>query len=109
MLAIPLYPSVGFRLWQVPVCAVVLWYMFDVLLAVFVVWLAVRVLVIDLETVVEMDFEVIVAAAFAVVADPIEAPKLTADAGLIDEAITRLEPALLPEVFGTQHLARLEK
>ena len=108
MLAIPLYPSVGFRLWQVPVCAVVLWYMFDVLLAVFVVWLAVRVLVIDLEIVVEMEFEVIVAAAFAVVADPIEDPTLTADAGLIDEAIPRLEAALLPEVFGTQHSARLE-
>lgn len=91
-----------------PVCAVALWYMFDVLLAVFVVWLAVRVLVNDLETVVEMEFRVIVAPTFAVVADPIEAPTLTADAGLIDEAIPRLEPTLLPEEFGTQHSARLE-
>ena len=105
----PLYPSVGIRLWQVPVCAVVLWYMFDVLLAVFVVWLAVRVLVIDLETVVEMEFEVIVAPTFAVVADPIVAPTLTADASLIDEAIPKLEPALLPAEFGTQHSTRLQK
>ena len=37
VLAIPLYPSVAFRLWQVPVCAVALVYMFDVLLAMFVV------------------------------------------------------------------------
>ena len=109
MLAIPLYPSVGFRLWQVPVCAVVLWYMFDVLLAVFVVWLAVRVLVIDLEIVVDMGFEVIVAPTFAGVADPIEAPTLTANASLINEALLRLEAALLPEEFATQHWARLEK
>ena len=37
VLAIPLYPSVAFRLLQVPVCAVALVYMFDVLLAVFLV------------------------------------------------------------------------
>ena len=109
MLAIPLYPSIGFRLWQVPVCAIVLWYMFDVLLAVFVVWLAVRVLVIDLENVVDVELEDIVASTFAVLANPAEAPTLTADPDLIDKAIPRLEPALLPELFGTQHSAMLAK
>lgn len=58
VLAIPLYPSVAFRLLQVPVCAVVLVYMFDVLLAVFVVVLAERVLDIDIELAVDMELDV---------------------------------------------------
>ena len=53
--------------------------------------------------------EVIVAPAFAEVADPIEAPTLAVDAAIIDEPIPRPEPALLPEEFGTQHSARSER
>ena len=137
VLAIPLYPSVAFRLLQVPVCAAALVYMFDVLVAVFVVWLAERVLEMDIELDVaielnvdrevdaEFDVElgmvfvepdtdsiaelkVIVPPAFAEVAVSIEAPVSAVDAGLIDEPILRVEIALLPEELGTQHSATLE-
>ena len=131
MLAIPLYPSVAFRLWQVPVCAVALVYMFDVLLAVLVVLLAETVLDIDIELNVDKEvdaefhvelimvfvepdtdarvgLEVIVPPASAEEAGPVEAPTLAVDAGSIDEPIPRLEAALMPEELGTQHSARLE-
>ncbi len=133
----PLYPSVAFRLWQVPVCAVALVYMFDVLLAVLLVLLAERVLDIDMELDVGIELNVlkevdaefhvelsllfveadtgsrvgfeVVAPAFAEEAGPIEVPTLAVDAGFIDEPIPRLEIALMPEELGTQHSVRLER
>ena len=53
--------------------------------------------------------EVIVAPAFAEVAFPIEASTLVVDARFIDEPMPRLGTAPLPEEFGTQHSARLER
>ena len=140
----PLYPSVAFRVWQVPVCAVALVYTFDVLLAVFVVWLAERVLDIDIQLADDMELgdcvevkvdreadagfdielgmafvepekdpsvelAVIVTPAFPEGANPIEAPTPAVDAGFIEKPIPRLETALFPKAFGTQHSERSEK
>ncbi len=63
----------------------------------------------ELDVVIELNVDREVDAEFDVELGMVFVELDTVDAGLIDEPIPRLEPALLPDELGTQHSARLER